>query len=1261
MKCISRALRISALILLALIFGTRAGQAQSCSGKVAGDVCRPSAGGCDVAETCVATGGSAGNPMFQPVDGTLATDVAWNYNMGYTFTPNKTIVVTALGGFFNGTKTVYLYDRSTGAVLASASVTAANNWAYAAIAPVTLNANVTYSVAVYLAGSGAAYRYNMTAMPRAFADGTINGSCYRSGSTSEPCSYSGVIPTTNYGMADLKYLPAKGLYQPTDGTLYTDVAGDYTAGYAFTPNKNLTVTSLGGLFNGTRTVYLYNRSTGAVLASASVTSANSYVYTRITPVTLTAGTSYTVAVYLPGTGGAYRAGMTSMPSVLADASIEGTCYRPASTAEPCAYTGLISGTNYGMADIKYTATGGGLVCPADSFLSAGSVCRGASGTCDVAETCSGASAACPSNLFKASGVSCDDGQLCTYNDVCNGAGSCGGTTITCGGGDACSTTVCNGTSTCEPAKVFCDVPPGECYNTLGTCNASNGSCSYTVKVGAPCGSRGTCQASGACYTPPPVTTNSVPADCATQTIPVPTPIGCDSCDPSRPCVVDATETVPAEYQTCSGYTPRKGDIVVHEAQGLTQLLVSNFGSNWTHIGVFLGPQQGSNAQLVRHQALNLDGLSKSVIRADTLQSLLIALSLNKNSAYCKSAKINPLTLFDSGQFMPGVPNTHTADMITEPDGNGTGGLYWETGVVNRQLIIAANRAVGQQVADGMLARNDYYSLNSLVDWSKGMSRLSNGKPGTNCASAIMSCISPQVPATLLKTDKMRETAYRAYEAIRREVRHRPETESAVTKCKNTFGCFFGLPCPVDCDGLAWETANGIADQVIACFLFGPTANGCECTRDNRKWHFASWAGSAPTGATQDDLDWLNRRLTDVEYQQDTWTPTATSNPPVTIYESYSYLPGDVMKSGNYPPSNAYPLIRKTNATRKYGHCYVPLTITGVTPSPASANYGTTLTWTVTTSGGDPSTIQYALFRRRSGTSNWIPDVTAPSWQSSNVLSWTPGSTDVATWEIYVWVKDRYTAANANTYGYAAGANAGPVQITNPPAPLAFSSCTPSPSSVTYGTTITWTCTVSGGTPSTTKFAFFRRRGGTSNWIPDVTAPNWQTSNSYSWTPTSSDVASWETYVWVKDGNTPANANTYGYAAGYNTGVVQVKDPGVVQAYPAKGWVDGYNTQHIWGWACDPDYPTQSNRVDVYTTGGQYIGSANANIGSVSAINSACLGGTSHYFDLYPSGGVASGTHFNVWSIDLPYATPGNDNRKLGGSGSIGDGTEFVIP
>jgi hypothetical protein len=251
----------------------------------------------------------------------------------------------------------------------------------------------------------------------------------------------------------------------------------------------------------------------------------------------------------------------------------------------------------------------------------------------------------------------------------------------------------------------------------------------------------------------------------------------------------------------------------------------------------------------------------------------------------------------------------------------------------------------------------------------------------------MSCVTPAVAPTLLTTDKIRSAAEKAYEAIRRQIRWMPKTNDAVSTCKLA-SCFF-LGCSLDCDGIAWETANGIADQIIACILFGPTSAGCDCTRDNRKWHYATWAGAAPAAPTQDDLDWVNGRMTDIEFAQDSsWTGTAASGQPVTtIYQSYTYLPGDIMNSGNYPPGNAYPLIKKTNATRKYGHCNVPLTLTS-TMSPATSPAGTTLTWTATASGGTPATIQYAFFRRPSGTTPWTPDVTTPAWQSSNVFSWT---------------------------------------------------------------------------------------------------------------------------------------------------------------------------------------------------------------------------------------------------------------------------------
>lgn len=43
----------------------------------------------------------------------------------------------------------------------------------------------------------------------------------------------------------------------------------------------------------------------------------------------------------------------------------------------------------------------------------------------------------------------------------------------------------------------------------------------------------------------------------------------------------------------------------------------------------------------------------------------------------------------------------------------------------------------------------------------------------------------------------------------------------------------------------------------------------------------------------------------------------------------------------------------------------------------------------------------------------------------------------------------------------------------------------------------------------------------------------------SWTPGAADAGTWEIFIWVKDVNTPPTQNTYGHAAWYNAGPVQV--------------------------------------------------------------------------------------------------------------------------
>src|SRR5439155_5271565 len=59
-------------------------------------------------------------------------------------------------------------------------------------------------------------------------------------------------------------------------------------------------------------------------------------------------------------------------------------------------------------------------------------------------TCNG-TAAC--TVTPKTGQTCDDGNACTFLDICSAGGVCGGTAITCTD-DQCNTRTCNGTATC---------------------------------------------------------------------------------------------------------------------------------------------------------------------------------------------------------------------------------------------------------------------------------------------------------------------------------------------------------------------------------------------------------------------------------------------------------------------------------------------------------------------------------------------------------------------------------------------------------------------------------------------------------------------------------------------------------------------------------------------------------------------------------------------------------------------------------------------
>lgn len=148
----------------------------------------------------------AQTPWKDNANGILYKNAYWvSYTMGYRFTPNKNGKITKLGGYFNGTKTVYLWDTKK-TLIASAKVTSKNDWSYTDINPVQVTAGQLYTVGVYLPGPSrtGSYRYKIANLPRTYGDITIKNSGFCYGKASCPnTAYTYVM----YGQVDVGFVP----------------------------------------------------------------------------------------------------------------------------------------------------------------------------------------------------------------------------------------------------------------------------------------------------------------------------------------------------------------------------------------------------------------------------------------------------------------------------------------------------------------------------------------------------------------------------------------------------------------------------------------------------------------------------------------------------------------------------------------------------------------------------------------------------------------------------------------------------------------------------------------------------------------------------------------------------------------------------------------------------------------------------------------------------------------------------------------------
>ena len=146
------------------------------------------------------------SPWKDNENGNLTLNQNWNYTMGYHFTPQSDGEIVRLGGYFDGTKTVKLWDKTTGTLLAETNVTSAYSWSYVSITPVTVYSGSNYTVAVFLNNSGGSYRSSITSLPETYGDITIDYCTYATGDV-RPTGNS--ASTTMYGQVDILFFPSQ--------------------------------------------------------------------------------------------------------------------------------------------------------------------------------------------------------------------------------------------------------------------------------------------------------------------------------------------------------------------------------------------------------------------------------------------------------------------------------------------------------------------------------------------------------------------------------------------------------------------------------------------------------------------------------------------------------------------------------------------------------------------------------------------------------------------------------------------------------------------------------------------------------------------------------------------------------------------------------------------------------------------------------------------------------------------------------------------
>jgi hypothetical protein len=105
---------------------------------------------------------------------------------------------------------------------------------------------------------------------------------------------------------------------------------------------------------------------------------------------------------------------------------------------------------------------------------------------------------------------------------------------------------------------------------------------------------------------------------------------------------------------------------------------------------------------------------------------------------------------------------------------------------------------------------------------------------------------------------------------------------------------------------------------------------------------------------------------------------------------------------------------------------------------------------------------------------------------------------------------------------------------------------------------------------------------------------------------------------------------------FGAGNVSAQTP---QNAPPTGWIDGANSDHVWGWAYDADAPSSAVSVSIYV-GGVFAGTAAANVSKPDLVTNGATAdpyhGFDYFFTTFPNRTLPAGTHYiDVYPENLP--------------------------